>query len=285
MVRCIAIDMDGTLLNSAQQVTDQNLEAIAKAQSLGIEVVIATGRSYKEARYVLDEAGVSCPVLCVNGAEVRATKGDILASNPLDKEITKTAMGILKDKDIYFETYTNHGTYTIDEDKAVTVIYEIYYIGNPELNSQDILKVAEGRFHKGLVRKIDDYEELIRSDEHEVYKLLAFSFDEDLRSNAQQLLDKLPGTAITSSGHGNIEVNSVNAQKGKALEAFAKEKQIDLEDTVAIGDNYNDISMFEIAGRSVAMGNAAEDIKKNCDFVTLTNNESGVAKAILDAIE
>ena len=74
MIKCIASDMDGTLLNSNQLISEENKEAIVKAQAQGIEFVVATGRSYQEATYVLDEAGITCPVICANGAEVRPRK-------------------------------------------------------------------------------------------------------------------------------------------------------------------------------------------------------------------
>ncbi|TFI48073.1 HAD-IIB family hydrolase, partial [Diaphorobacter sp. DS2] len=123
------------------------------------------------------------------------------------------------------------------------------------------------------------------SDEHQIYKLLAFSFEPDFLVSAKEDLLKLEGMAVSSSGDENLELTSVNAQKGIALEAFVKEKGISLLETMAIGDNYNDLSMFKRAGRSVAMGNADDIIKAQCDVVTSANEESGVAKAIWEVLE
>ncbi|MBT2687333.1 HAD family hydrolase [Bacillus sp. ISL-47] len=285
MIKCIASDMDGTLLTATQKITDKNIEAIKAAQEKGVEVVIATGRSYFEASFVLEEAGISCPMICANGAEVRAADGKVVSSNPLDKTLAKKAAYILLQNNVYFEVYTNQGTYTVDEDRGVSIIVDIFLSGNPEADIDEVTKAAEERFKKGLVHKVNSYDELFNHEEHQIYKLLAFSFEPDFLAAAKEDLLQLDGLAVSSSGDENLELTSVNAQKGIALEAFVKEKGISLLETMAIGDNYNDLSMFKRAGRSVAMGNADEIIKAQCDAVTLTNEDSGVAKAIWEVLE
>ncbi len=285
MIKCIASDMDGTLLTATQKITDENIKAIKAAQEKGVDVVIATGRSYFEASFVLEEAGITAPIICVNGAEVRAADGKVVSSNPLDKELAKKAAYILLENNVYFEVYTNQGTYTIDEDRGVSIIVDIFLSGNPEADIDKVTKAAEERFKKGLVHKVNSYDELFSDEEHQIYKLLAFSFEPDFLASAKEELLKLEGMAVSSSGDENLELTSTAAQKGIALEAFVKEKGISLLETMAIGDNYNDLSMFKRAGRSVAMGNADDIIKAQCDFVTSTNEESGVAKAIWKVLE
>jgi Cof subfamily protein (haloacid dehalogenase superfamily) len=285
MIKCIASDMDGTLLTATQKITDENIEAIKAAQKKGVEVVIATGRSYFEASFVLEETGISCPIICANGAEVRAADGKVVSSNPLDKDLAKKAAYILIQNNVYFEVYTNQGTYTVDEDRGVSIIVDIFLSGNPEADIDEVTKAAEERFKKGLVHKVNSYDELFNHEEHQIYKLLAFSFEPDFLASAKEDLLQLEGMAVSSSGDENLELTSVNAQKGIALEAFVKEKGISLLETMAIGDNYNDLSMFKRAGRSVAMGNADEIIKAQCDAVTSTNEDSGVAKAIWEVLE
>ncbi|WP_419393234.1 Cof-type HAD-IIB family hydrolase [Cytobacillus praedii] len=285
MIKCIAIDMDGTLLTAAQQITPENLEAIRWAQSKGVVVVIATGRSYREASFVLDAAGLICPMICVNGAEIRSVHKDIISTNALGKSTVRKIAAILDRNKIYFEVYTNKGTFTLDEDKAVSIMVDIYMSANPEADVNEVVKVAEKRITKGLVHKVESYDLLFNNDEYRIYKLLAFSFNQDLLAEAKNELLKVEGLAVSSSGVENLELTSVNAQKGIALKRFAQADGIDMKDTMAIGDNYNDLSMFKLVGLSVAMGNADEEIKAQCDKVTLTNEESGVAKAIWDAIE
>ena len=284
MIKCIATDMDGTLLNSVQQISSANKEAILKAQSQGVEVVVATGRSYQEATYVLSEAGLICPVICVNGAEIRSKEGDVLSATPIGKQLAREVAARLTEKDVYFEVYTNQGAFTVDPDKAVSILVDIVMSANPEANQAEIIEAAGSRIRDGLIQTIEDYELLFANDQYQIYKFLVFSFDGEKLEAANQALADLEELAIASSGHENIEITHRGAQKGIALEAFVKARGIDLAETMAIGDNYNDVSMFEKAGRSVAMGNANFEIKSLCDVITDTNVESGVAKAILEVI-
>lgn len=284
MIKCIASDMDGTLLNSNQQISEENKEAILKAQAQGIEFVVATGRSYEEATYALAHAGLTCPVICVNGAEVRSKEGEVLSATPIDKQLARDAASRLMEKGVYFEVYTNKGAFTMDPDKAISILADIIMSANPEVNREEIAEAAEARIRDGLIHTIEDYELLFADENYQIYKLLAFSFDKDRLESANESLLELEGLAVSTSGHDNLEITNEQAQKGIALESFVKAKGIDLAETMAIGDNYNDVSMFEKAGRSVAMGNADYYIKSLCDVVTEINEESGVAKAILEVI-
>ncbi|WP_066072913.1 Cof-type HAD-IIB family hydrolase [Neobacillus soli] len=284
MFKCIASDMDGTLLNSTQKISTENKEAILKAQAQGIEFVVATGRSYQEAIYVLAEAGLSCPIICVNGAEVRSEQGEVLSATPISKQMARAAALKLSENDVYYEVYTDKGAYTVDMDKAISTLVDIVVSANPEVNVQEVRIAAEARLSDGLVHKIDDYEALFANENYQIYKLLAFSFDADRLAAANRALTEFEELAVSASGHENLEITNKQAQKGIALESFANAKGISLAETMAIGDNYNDVSMFEKAGRSVAMGNANYEIKSLCDHITDTNNENGVAKAILEVL-
>jgi hypothetical protein len=284
MIRCIATDMDGTLLNSLQKVSQENKEAIVKAQSQGVEVVVATGRSYAEARYALDEVSLRCPVICVNGAEVRSVDGDVISATPIDKQLAEDAARKLDENDVYYEVYTNKGSFSSNGNKAVSIIVDIIVSANPDVNVEAATAASEQRVQENRIHIIDDYDILFHDDSYQIYKFLAFSFDSDRLEAAKTALEGLTELAISSSGHENLEITHRNAQKGIALEAFVKAKGIELNETMAIGDNLNDVSMLEMVGRSIAMGNASFYIKSLCDDITDTNDESGVAKAILDVL-
>ena len=249
MIKCIATDMDGTLLTATQQITAKNREAILHAQEKGVEVVVATGRSYQEAIFVLEEAGIKCPMICVNGAEVRSNDGKVISSSPLSKEDARQAALRLVESGVYFEVYTNEGTFTEDEDKAISIIVDIFSTANPEVPVEQIVKAAEERLHKGLIHKIDHYDLLFEEDQYVIYKLLAFSLDSEKLVAANAALKEIEGLAISSSGSDNIEITSMDAQKGVALEKFVKSRGISLEETMALGDNFNDVSMLQRVGR------------------------------------
>jgi Cof subfamily protein (haloacid dehalogenase superfamily) len=284
MIKCIATDMDGTLLNSMQQISEENKAAILKAQKAGVEVVVATGRSYQEATYVLNKKGITCPIICVNGAEVRSKEGEVISATPISKQVAREVAAKLEEMDIYFEVYTDKGTYSVDLEKAVSILVDIVVTANPEVDPEFVRQKAEARRRDGLVHPIDDYETLFKNDEFRIYKFLAFSFDMDKLKAASESLKELEDLNVTKSGVENIEITHRNAQKGIALEAFVNARGISLSETMAIGDNFNDVSMFEKAGRAVAMGNASPGIKSLCDWVTDTNDESGVGKAILEVL-
>lgn len=279
MIKCIAIDMDGTLLNDSHEITYENVRAIKKAQEMGIEVVIATGRSYPEAISVLKEEGIICPVICVNGAEIRSSRGDITSFHPLDKGAAKQALEILERNGMYVEFFTSEGIFTTDIDRGVSLFREAAM----ELEKEKMEKFLKER--ADYIRNVESFKSIFLNDNQHVYKLLAFSLDRNQIKEAKKQLDEVEGMAISSSGFDNLEINGLKAQKGLALEDFVEEKGISLMETMAVGDNYNDLSMFKRVGRAVAMGNADDTVKGHCHYVTLTNSESGVAKAIMAAIE
>ena len=285
MIKCIAIDMDGTLLGINHAVSEENRNAIQAAQAQGIEVVVATGRSYQEAIYVLEDAKIKCPIICANGAEIRSVDGTVQLTNNLPIETTKKVIEVFEEHQAYFELYTNKGTYSNDYDKALTVIMDIFMSGSSKQDYEVSLKAAKERFESGLVHLVDSFDTLLNDATVTINEFIMFSFDNQLLLNVKEALTQIEGIAVSSSGKENIEVNSLDAQKGIALTNFVAKRNISMEDTMAIGDNYNDLSMFKRVGHSVAMGNAPEDIKQQCQKVTDTNVLHGVSKAILAALE
>ncbi|WP_066310312.1 Cof-type HAD-IIB family hydrolase [Bacillus sp. FJAT-29814] len=284
MIKCIATDMDGTLLNAMQTVSEENKQAILKAQAAGIEVVVATGRAYQEATYVLDEAGLTCPLICVNGAEVRGRDGEIISATPIEKDVARDIAARLAETDVYYEVYTDKGAFTIDTAKAVSIMVDIVLTANPEADREFVEYAAGARLRDNLIHPVEDYGVLFDSEQYKIYKFLAFSFDEEHLAVAQESLSGFAELTVTKSGHENIEITHKEAQKGIALEAFVNANGIGLDETMAIGDNFNDVSMFEKVGRAVAMGNASPVIKSMCDVITDTNENSGVAQAILEVL-
>ncbi|MGD6834748.1 Cof-type HAD-IIB family hydrolase [Sutcliffiella halmapala] len=284
MVKCIAIDMDGTLLNNNHVVSEENAKALKVAQRNGVEVVIATGRSYGEAKNVLVEAGIHCPIICVNGAEMRSMEGEVVAISPLMNTQVVELAEILDKHDVYFELYTQSGTYSKDYDKAVATLMDIFMSVNEENDYEEVLRAAKERMEDGRTKLVDSFDPILKDETTIIFKLLAFSLDKKKLEAARSELTETGHVAISSSGKDNLEITSKEAQKGIALSVFTSERGISMEDTMAIGDNYNDVSMFERVGRAVAMGNAPEGVKAKAHMETDTNINSGVAKAVLEVL-
>jgi Cof subfamily protein (haloacid dehalogenase superfamily) len=284
-MKLIAIDMDGTLVNKQLKVTKENSKVISQAVKDGHHVVIATGRSYDEARHTLEDAELHLPLICVNGAEIRSAEWEILSSTPLEFSQYEEIKSILDKEDIYYELYTSKGTYTDNREKAYEVMKDIVITSNPEATDDDVQKAALRRFRLGLVSVVGDFEKLLDQKDIEVYKFLAFSSDTEKLKRAFQHLQAVDDLAVSSSADNNLEITNSEAQKGVALKRFAEIKGIPMDNTMAIGDNYNDVSMLEIAGFPVAMGNAVDEVKDMAAFVTKENDQSGVAYAIQRFLE
>jgi Cof subfamily protein (haloacid dehalogenase superfamily) len=279
-MKLVAIDMDGTLLNNHRTISRANEQAIRQAQEQGIKVVIATGRSYKEALPVLQEASIICPMICVNGAEIRSESGARLLSIPMEMDLFQFVDHTLSEYQLYYELYTDQGTFTNDRKKAISVAIDFLRTARPDLSDSELVDIAQRRFRNGQVIYTSNYEEMLQAEGTEVYKFLTFSSEREQLIAARDKLNQNDELAISASAHFNLEITKKEAQKGMAVSRVARYFGISLEETMAIGDNFNDLSMIEKVGYGVAMGNAEEEIKRIARFVTKTNDEDGVAFAI-----
>ena len=285
LITCIATDMDGTLLNSQEKISEANAAAIKKAQAAGLQVVVATGRAYDEARHLLGEAGIKCPVISVNGAVVWDEEGKIVSSIPMSMPEFKQARMTLDKQQLHYEIYTNKGLYTKSAEVSVATLADIILSAMPHLDKDRVIQQAKERFTLDYIVTVNDYDVLYDDPEIEIYKILVFSAEIDKLTSAGETIKSETTLAVTSSGHGNVEITNKKAQKGIALETFVNERHLSLQHTMAMGDSYNDVSMFKKVGRPIAMGNAVQAIKDICGEVTLTNEENGVAHAILQVLE
>lgn len=285
MIRCIATDMDGTLLGADQSISKENIEAILTAKKHGIEVVVSTGRAFESAHAILKEANLSCSLICMNGAQIRTFEGDVLLSIPLQSSLLPEIRSILEQKQIYYELYTNKGQFSYDYEQALVTIADIIFSSGHFESYEEVLRGVEKRFAQGNIEIVDNYDFVYSDPSIEIYKIIAFSLDKEKLTNTQNELGKITDIAVSSSGFENIEITNIEAQKGITLEKYVRSKGISLKETMAIGDSYNDISMFEKVGFAVAMGNAPDEIKQICDYVTDTNVEHGFSKAVYKVIE
>lgn len=284
MIKCIATDMDGTLLNGKMEISMLNRQAIKEAQEKGIEVVIATGRLYEEARSILSQAGLDCPIISSNGAEVRQQDGSVISAVSFERKRAKTVVDLLNHEQIYMELYTNEGGYTIDVEKGIDMIVDLYLSEKFSVSEEDVRHVTRTRFTKGTINRLNHFAEVLEDDKQMVYKMIAFCLDKVFLAEVRAQLEQIDGIVVSSSGGNNLEITAKGAEKGIALQRFTKEKGIDLAETMAIGDHFNDLSMLRLVGRPVAMGNAEDAVKSVCTNVTTTNEEDGVGKAIYEAM-
>ncbi|MCZ0701728.1 Cof subfamily protein (haloacid dehalogenase superfamily) [Natronobacillus azotifigens] len=279
-MKVIATDLDGTLLSTTGEISSRNAQAIRKAQEAGITVIVATGRSYHAAHKPLKQAGLTCPIICLNGANIYTENGTITRSIPLSKSVSKEILALCQEHQAYFELYTSRGVFSTDRKDFMKIIVNIILSSHPDVSAEEVEHRAQQRFQEDDFQFTNDFHALLEDQSLEVFKALAFSLEANGLDKIKAPFKDRDEVVVTSSGYDNAEFNHPEAQKGIALQLFLEDKNIDLADVMAIGDNYNDLSMLEIVGRGVAMGNAEQGVKNSCSFETLSNDEDGVAHAI-----
>lgn len=278
MKKLIAIDLDGTLLSSNIDISPENVKAIQAAQDAGHIVMICSGRAPEDIKTVIAKTPLQCPVAGSNGTMVIAD-GKLLSQISIQKETVATVANILNKKEYPFKIYTNKGIFV-----ASTWSERMHSFLD---NNKDVLNHLTEKEYKLMteqpketesIKIFEDLEEVLKVEDITIQKFFipTISGKEELITALQDL----EGISITTSGPFNIEIMDTNGHKGNGIRVMAEYFNIQIEDTVAIGDNFNDVPMLETAGLSVAMGNADPTVKEMADVVTLTNNEHGVAHAI-----
>ncbi|KAF1302403.1 Cof-type HAD-IIB family hydrolase [Candidatus Enterococcus willemsii] len=286
MIKLIASDMDGTLLNAEMQISEENVAAIRYAQSQGIEFMVATGRNRAEALPPLTQAGIECAMITLNGAQVFDKAGNSLFSAPIEQTVVQKTLALLDEHEIYYEIATNEGIYTANKEQRIENFASAIAEMMPHLTYNMAIAMSVARLDFFPIHIVEDLHELVMRDDLSVLKIICFHKEGAKRLGpVAKEIDAFGDLAVTSSGQNNIEINHRNAQKGIAVSHVANDRQIPLSEVMTIGDNLNDVSMLQAAGVSFAMGNGLPEVKEYAKYVTETNIESGVGKAIRRAID
>jgi len=284
MVKLIALDMDGTLLTPNHDISGRTREAIQKAMDRGVQVVIATGRAFYEAHGIISKLDMNVPYICLNGAEVRNESSEIMSTSALNSELIEEVSDVFKAEGIFYQVYTDRAIYTTSIERDIEVFIDLSEQMGQKANETRIRKFMEERLERGTLVEVDDYKAIFERGDENVLKFLATSSSRAKLVRAKNELNEIGNLAVSSSSAGNIELTHENAQKGVALEHIAEIMEIDMKDVMAVGDNLNDISMLKRVGHSVAMGNAASEVKGIANKTTKTNMEDGVAIAIEEVL-
>ncbi len=278
MRKLIAIDLDGTLLSSKIEISQENIEVIQQAQKAGHIVMICSGRAPEDIKNVIEKTPLKCPVAGSNGTMVIAD-GKLLSQVSLDSENIRTVSSLLNDRKYPFKVYTSKGIFVAStwSERMIATLERNEQI-KEHLTSQEYKFMTEQPKETESVKVFNTIEDLLSQDDLAIQKFFIPTIEG--KNELMAKLKEIPGISITTSGTYNIEIMDVNGHKGNGVKVMAEYFQIPIEDTVAIGDNFNDVPMLEVAGLSIAMGNADPTVKELADVVTLTNNEHGVAHAI-----
>ncbi|HCV51754.1 MULTISPECIES: Cof-type HAD-IIB family hydrolase [unclassified Exiguobacterium] len=263
-MRCFAIDLDGTLLNKEHGISDANQAAIKKRQERGDVVIIVTGRAAFDARRILAQHGLDCPVIGANGAEVEVGQGRRCF---LNRSSSRTIWEIVRSTNVFIHIYL--------QDNILLPQFSLAALQGGDRAFQEAIQVQLTQYG---VEEVDE----IAIDQLDVIKFMFVSPDRWRLEHLEQQLLQLKICSVTRSGAYNLEVMANGVTKGIALKDIARAYGMTTEDIIAIGDNQNDLPMFEVAGTSIAMGNAKASVKSRATYLTSDHDEDGVAKALND---
>ena len=286
MIKLIASDMDGTLLNHNHKIPKENVELINYAKNQGIEFIVATGRAYYEALPALNEENINCDVISFNGGIVYDKNSNIISITPMLPKDLYYTIEILKSFDISYQLYTKNTIYTKSIETDINAYIDLIRSNGYDPDVEHLRAEAQQKLDVGYITEVENIELYLNEKENPPIKIIAISNDISKLENAAKLLSENTSISVTSSGANNIEIMHKNATKGEALKEIAKIYGINLENAVAIGDNLNDQAMLDIVGYSVAMKNGNTILKEQAKYVTeKTNSEGGVADTIFKLIE
>lgn len=262
MYRLIALDLDGTVLTSNIDVLPSTVEAVAYARSKGAKVIVCTGRIVGEAAVFAKEIGASSLLIAAGGAavcDVRNSRNVKEWSMPW--EVGARVVEAVQDRPITVMIYVGDRLYM-----------------NPYSDEMFCTtKRAEGYWSSKVV--LPDIAAVLREHKFPVSKVFARG-DVNVLAEALCEINQLPGIHITRSAENNFEVMPAGVNKGLALRELAHVMGISMDEVMAIGDSDNDSDMLKIVGMPVVMGNGDDAVKQLAKFITDTNDNGGVAKAI-----
>lgn len=267
MYKLVAIDLDGTLLNTEKEISDRNKKAVSKAIEKGVKVVVCSGRVFSGARLFAKQVGSKDPVIACNGAIISEhIDGKVVYSNTISTEDCLKILDIAHKYKVYYHIYA--GDLMLTEKLEYTSLK--YFEKNKVLCEKDRVKIEI----------VDDMAEKVKKIEGSVLKFVVVNSDLELLKKVRDEIEKIPNVDVMSSNYDNFEVMNKGVNKGAALKILSDKLDIAPEEMVSIGDNENDITMLKYAGLGIVMGNGMDCARDVAQYVTDTNDNDGVAKAI-----
>lgn len=266
-IRMIGVDLDGTLLNSEKQLTAYTREVLKKAIEQEVAVVVATGRPFSGVPDELKHFPGMRYALTANGARILdMQKQKVVYENLLSGEIAEKVIDILKRHHAIHEFFVD-GVGYMNEDGLKNVYA---YFEDPHM----------AEYLQSTRITVKDVKEKLQAMKCEVDKLQGIFRNQKDKQEALEELNTLSGIVVTAAMDNNLEINKEGTNKGLGLLQLGKSLGISREEIMACGDGGNDVEMLKEVGFAIAMANAYDPVKTAADFVTVSNDEDGVAKAI-----
>lgn len=266
-IKMIGLDLDGTLLNEKKQITPRTEDMLKRAIAQGVVVLTATGRPWMGVPEELQQFPGMRYALTSNGARILdIQEGRVLEEHLLSVRSAKKALEICGKYDTLQEIYFDGQGYAPREKMAHVERYH----KNPNM----------WEYMRRTRIPVEDIFEMVDRENRGLDKVQALFADMEEREKAWDELSKEDDLELVGSLKYNIEVNARGVNKGTGLVNLGRLLGIRREEIMAFGDGDNDTVMLQEVGFGVAMGNAEEQVKRAADYITLTNDEEGVAEAI-----
>jgi len=260
-IRLIVSDLDGTLLNSAHEISPFTAQAVDAAQAQGVLFTVATGKTFRSTPQVIKRFGINIPVICGNGTQVFMPDGTMFHEEPIPFEMALEALAMARAVNFTPIIYTAQGLLAPVRDANVA---ELIAHHEPE---PVIVPDVTAALHNG----------------HKPYKLVLMNQDHAAVAEFQTAItERFEGRAqvLRSGLESLVEVMPFGVNKGTALRVLTERVGVRAAETIAFGDNCNDLAMLQAAGIGVAMGHSPQAVRDGADYVTGTNDEDGVGYAL-----
>ncbi|AYH47400.1 pyridoxal phosphatase [Dickeya fangzhongdai] len=264
--RIIALDLDGTLLTQKKTILPESLQALAQARQAGIKVIIVTGRHHSAIHPFYQALALDTPAICCNGTYLYDYQtGQTAEANPLTPAQAKSVLQRLQQFDIHGLMYA---------DDAMFYQHITGHITRTQVWAENLPESQRPTF-----RQVDN---LLAATDHtrSIWKFATHHTDTAALNDFAHLVEQELGLACEWSWMDQVDIAQSGNSKGRLLQRWVESQGFSMNEVVAFGDNFNDISMLSTAGLGVAMGNSADEVKAHARLVIGHNEQPSIAEVI-----
>ena len=273
MIKLIASDLDGTIIDNKHLIPENNIKAINDLQKANIPFVICTGKTYSISKDICKSLNASFGIFGNGNHIIDLTTGEEISRKTLNIDEIKTCFSIIKKYNLHVHAYT--------ENSIITTNLEYMDLRNSIL--------FPNKIHFEFVNSVLDY---IKNQQTTIFKLIISSSSslsqvkEDLEKNTNLTIIHITKTGkykdkIIDKEYEYLDISPLNVSKGNALKTLSQYLELNKENILSVGDNINDIDMFQASGIGAAVNNAYDEVKQFANYVTANSVENaGFAEAI-----
>ncbi|MED3642111.1 HAD family hydrolase [Caldifermentibacillus hisashii] len=264
-MKCFSIDLDGTLLNSTREISEENVATLKYLHEQGHYVIINSGRAIEDVLKFEEIRKLNLPIISINGTVIYSENRDILFEASIPISTYKKLFSLLSELGLGIMVYTNQGGFPFR---------------NPDIQGKSWEEI-ESMFANY------NYDQIFEKDNLKIYKVMAVTRPDQIETIdlAKKAVAGKLALSVASSHPDNIEFTSVEANKGTALLRYQKHMKISFDEIYAFGDGGNDVEQFKVATTAIAMANAPLEVQKEADIITKTNDENGFTYAVRELLK